>query len=67
VVIPGLATEWAVDASDKTKWVFKLRPGVTFQDGSAFDAAAVVWNRAVGRRQEAEGSGRSGRRSSQLV
>jgi peptide/nickel transport system substrate-binding protein len=22
VVIPGLATEWAVDASDKTKWVF---------------------------------------------
>ncbi|MDB5486094.1 MAG: extracellular solute-binding protein family 5 [Tardiphaga sp.] len=44
VVIPGLATEWAVDASDKTKWVFKLRPGVTFHDGSAFNADAVVWN-----------------------
>ncbi|PZO04371.1 MAG: ABC transporter substrate-binding protein [Hyphomicrobiales bacterium] len=44
VVIPGLATEWAVDAADKTKWIFKLRPGVKFQDGSAFDAAAVVWN-----------------------
>ncbi len=29
VVIPGLATEWAVDANDKTKWTFKLRPGVT--------------------------------------
>ena len=44
VVIPGLATEWAVDAGDKTKWVFKLRPGVKFHDGSAFDADAVVWN-----------------------
>src|SRR5271169_4125913 len=28
VMIPGLATEWAVDATDKTKWTFKLRPGV---------------------------------------
>jgi peptide/nickel transport system substrate-binding protein len=44
VVIPGLATEWTVDASDKTKWVFKLRPGVKFHDGSAFNADAVVWN-----------------------
>jgi peptide/nickel transport system substrate-binding protein len=44
VVIPGLATEWAVDATDKTKWTFKLRPGVKFQDGSDFTAAAVVWN-----------------------
>jgi peptide/nickel transport system substrate-binding protein len=44
VVIPGLATEWAVDAADKTKWVFKLRPGVKFHDGAAFDADAVVWN-----------------------
>lgn len=44
VVIPGLATEWSVDASDKTKWVFKLRPGVKFHDGSPFNADAVVWN-----------------------
>ena len=44
VVIPSLATEWAVDANDKTKWVFKLRPGVKFHDGSAFNADAVVWN-----------------------
>jgi peptide/nickel transport system substrate-binding protein len=43
-LVPGLATEWAVDASDKTKWTFKLRPGVKFHDGSDFDAAAVVWN-----------------------
>jgi peptide/nickel transport system substrate-binding protein len=44
VVIPGLATEWKVDDSDKKKWTFKLRPGVTFHDGSAFNADAVVWN-----------------------
>ncbi|MFG1318237.1 ABC transporter substrate-binding protein [Xanthobacter autotrophicus] len=44
VLIPGLATEWKVDDADKTKWVFKLRPGVTFHDGSPFNADAVVWN-----------------------
>src|SRR4030095_2588264 len=44
VVIPGLATEWTVDEADKQKWIFKLRPGVKFHDGSEFDAAAVVWN-----------------------
>src|SRR6202046_1141214 len=44
VMIPGLATEWAVDDKDKTKWIFKLRPGVTFHDGSPFNADAVVWN-----------------------
>lgn len=44
VVIPGLATEWAVDANDKTRWVFRLRRGVKFHDGSDFNADAVVWN-----------------------
>lgn len=44
VLIPGLATSWAVDAKDKTKWVFKLRSGVKFHDGSDFNADAVVWN-----------------------
>ena len=44
VVVPGLATEWQVDERDKTRWVFRLRPGVKFHDGSAFDAGAVVWN-----------------------
>ncbi|WP_315838105.1 ABC transporter substrate-binding protein [Bradyrhizobium prioriisuperbiae] len=44
VVIPGLATEWSVDASDNKKWTFKLRPGVKFHDGSPFNADAVVWN-----------------------
>src|ERR1700752_2187993 len=44
VVIPGLATEWKVEDADKTKWLFKLRPGVKFHDGSDFNADAVVWN-----------------------
>src|SRR6187401_1536477 len=44
VMIPGLATEWAADDADKKKWTFKLRPGVTFLDGSPFNADAVVWN-----------------------
>ncbi len=43
-LVPGLATEWRVDPADATRWIFMLRPGVTFHDGSAFDAAAVVWN-----------------------
>lgn len=44
VVIPGLATEWKVSDADNTKWIFKLRPGVKFHDGSDFNADAVVWN-----------------------
>jgi peptide/nickel transport system substrate-binding protein len=44
VLIPGLATSWAVGASDKTKWTFKLRPGVKFHDGSPVNADAIVWN-----------------------
>jgi ABC-type transport system substrate-binding protein len=44
VLIPGLALSWSVGAQDKTKWTFKLRPGVKFHDGSAFNADAVVWN-----------------------
>ncbi len=44
VLIPGLAESWTVDEADKTKWVFKLRQGVVFHDGSAFNADAVVWN-----------------------
>lgn len=44
VLIPGLATEWSVDPDDTTKWIFRLREGVVFHDGSSFDADAVVWN-----------------------
>ena len=43
-LVPGLATGWEAVASDRTRWVFRLRPGVTFHDGSAFNADAVIWN-----------------------
>ena len=41
---PGLATSWEADPADRRKWVFRLRQGVAFHDGSAFDADAVIWN-----------------------
>src|SRR5437016_11679319 len=43
-LVPGLATEWSVDASDAKKWRFTLRRDVKFHDGSTFNADAVVWN-----------------------
>lgn len=43
-LVPGLATSWATDPADRKKWVFKLRDGVKFHDGAAFDADAVIWN-----------------------
>jgi peptide/nickel transport system substrate-binding protein len=43
-LVPGLATDWSVDMTNPKVWRFNLRKGVTFHDGSAFDAAAVVWN-----------------------
>lgn len=44
VLKPGLAESWTVDEATKTKWTFKLRDGVKFHDGSAFNAEAVIWN-----------------------
>ncbi|WP_375465523.1 ABC transporter substrate-binding protein [uncultured Methylobacterium sp.] len=43
-LIPGLATGWESDPADRKLWTFRLRDGVTFHDGSAFDADAVIWN-----------------------
>ncbi len=43
-IAPALATDWRVSPDDKTKWIFALRPGVKFGDGSPFNADAVVWN-----------------------
>jgi peptide/nickel transport system substrate-binding protein len=42
-VAPALATSWQVAPDHKT-WTFSLRKGVTFQDGTAFGADAVVFN-----------------------
>ncbi|NIA67893.1 ABC transporter substrate-binding protein [Pelagibius litoralis] len=39
---PGLATSWK--PLDDTTWEFKLREGVTFHDGSAFDAEDVKFS-----------------------
>ena len=41
---PALAERWEQDAGDKRVWTFHLREGVTFHDGQAFDADAVIWN-----------------------
>ncbi len=38
---PGLATEWTPN-DDNSVWVFKLRTGVKWQDGTDFTAADVV-------------------------
>jgi len=43
-MVPGLATSWESDPADRKNWIFRLRDGVKFHDGSAFDADAVIWN-----------------------
>lgn len=40
---PLLATKWTVSKDGKT-WTFTLRQGVKFQDGTPFNAAAVVYS-----------------------
>ncbi|BDZ50013.1 hypothetical protein GCM10025867_22540 [Frondihabitans sucicola] len=42
-VIPWLATSWK-QAADGLSWTFTLKKGVTFTDGTPFDASAVVAN-----------------------
>jgi peptide/nickel transport system substrate-binding protein len=41
---PGLAETWEQDENDRTKWIFHLRRGVKFHDGSDFNADAAIWN-----------------------
>ena len=38
----GLAASWKIDESDHTRWVFSLRNGVAFHDGSMLTADAVM-------------------------
>lgn len=40
---PWIAESWTSNA-DKTEYTFKIRPGVTFSDGTALDAKAVAKN-----------------------
>lgn len=42
-VEPSLATSWTA-SRDGTKWLFHLRHGVLFQDGTPFDAKSVKFN-----------------------
>jgi peptide/nickel transport system substrate-binding protein len=42
-VVPALATGWSTSKDGKT-WTFKLRQGVKFHDGTAFNAKAVCAN-----------------------
>lgn len=42
-LVPGLATSWKPNA-DASSWTFSLRRKVTFQDGTPFNADAVVFN-----------------------
>ena len=42
--MPGLAERWEVRPDDPTKWIFHLRRGVKFHDGTDFNADAVLWN-----------------------
>jgi peptide/nickel transport system substrate-binding protein len=41
---PGLAASWKIDEDDHTRWLFSLRDGVKFYDGSAVTADAMIWN-----------------------
>jgi peptide/nickel transport system substrate-binding protein len=40
--LPGLAESWEI-SEDKMTWTFTLREGVTFHDGSPFNADAVIF------------------------
>jgi peptide/nickel transport system substrate-binding protein len=41
---PGLAEKWEQDPADAKTWIFHLRHGVKFHDGTDFTADAVIWN-----------------------
>ena len=43
-IVPALATDWNPSEEDPNVWVFNLREGVTFHDGSEFDAEDAVFS-----------------------
>src|ERR1700689_1682949 len=42
--IPGLFESWTIDPGNPTRWIFTLRGGVTFHDGSPLTIDDIVWN-----------------------
>ncbi|MEM2126518.1 MAG: ABC transporter substrate-binding protein [Candidatus Methanosuratincola sp.] len=43
-VLPGLAVAWEQSLEDPRVWIFHLRQGVKFHDGTPFNAEAVKFN-----------------------
>jgi peptide/nickel transport system substrate-binding protein len=43
-IAPGLFTAWHPDETNPLRWICTVRQGVTFHDGSEFNADAVIWN-----------------------
>ncbi len=41
-IVPSVATTWTI-SSDSLVWTFTLAPGLTFSDGSAFNAEEAAW------------------------
>ncbi|MDH2399888.1 ABC transporter substrate-binding protein [Bradyrhizobium sp. SSUT18] len=42
-IVPWLATDWSI-SEDNLTYVFKIKPGVAFHDGTVLDAKAIVYN-----------------------
>jgi peptide/nickel transport system substrate-binding protein len=44
VIVPALAEKYYPNPENDKEWIFELRRGVRFHDGSEFNADAVIWN-----------------------
>jgi peptide/nickel transport system substrate-binding protein len=41
---PGLFESWTIDPGNPTRWIFTLRQGVLFHDGSPLVMDDIIWN-----------------------